>query len=193
MPASALSQRRHDVSHEHGPHACVSWPQTTRTREVVRGRRPRGTARKREVFRGRGSRGPRGNGRFFVAADHADKRARRYAWAGLTLKDAGSGNPDEILSGNSDHLPVALSGHTIVGDSASDEGKDDRDAQTTRDSSTGAELRRPRFRASGTVSHVRMMRSTTCPSYFTVPGRGLASIACVCAPPKNNPFSLMPC
>ncbi len=46
-----------------------------------------GTVRKREVFRGRGSRGPRGNGRFFVAADHADKRARRYAWAGLTLKE----------------------------------------------------------------------------------------------------------
>src|SRR5262249_40390071 len=46
---------------------------------------------------------------------------------------AGSENSDHVLSGNSGHLPVALPGQTIVGDSASDEGKDDRDAQATRD------------------------------------------------------------
>jgi hypothetical protein len=34
---------------------------------------------------------------------------------------AGSENSDQVLSGNSDHLPVALPGQKIVGHSASDE------------------------------------------------------------------------
>ena len=41
-----------------------------------------------------------------------------------TVKNvAGSENSDQILSGDSDHLPVALPGQKIVGHSASDEGK----------------------------------------------------------------------
>ena len=52
-----------------------------------------------------------------------------------TMPAAGSENSDHILSGNSGHLPVALPGQKIVGDSVSGEGKDDRDAQATRDSS----------------------------------------------------------
>jgi hypothetical protein len=39
---------------------------------------------------------------------------------------AGSESSDHAFSENSDHLPVALPGQKIVGDSASDEGKDDR-------------------------------------------------------------------
>src|SRR5688500_1479833 len=56
----------------------------------------------------------------------------------VTVPVAGSENSDRLLSGNSGHLPVALPGQTIVGDSVSGEGKDDRDAQATRDSSTPA-------------------------------------------------------
>jgi hypothetical protein len=52
------------------------------------------------------------------------------------LQAAGSENSDHLLSGNSGHLPVALPGQKIVGDSISGEGKDDRDAQATR--GTGA-------------------------------------------------------
>src|SRR5712691_10151949 len=47
---------------------------------------------------------------------------------------AGSENFDHTFSGNSGHLPIAVPGQKIVGDSATDEGKDDRDAQATRDS-----------------------------------------------------------
>jgi hypothetical protein len=50
--------------------------------------------------------------------------------------NAGSENFDHILSGSSDQLPVAVPGQTIVGNAASDEGKDDRHAQATRDSGT---------------------------------------------------------
>jgi hypothetical protein len=39
---------------------------------------------------------------------------------------AGSENSDHLLSGNSGHLPVALPGQKVVGDSVSGEGKDDR-------------------------------------------------------------------
>ena len=63
------------------------------------------------------------------------------------VPSVGSENSDQILSGNSDHLPVALPGQTIVGDSASDEGKDDRHAQATRDSGAaprGAHVERDR-------------------------------------------------
>jgi hypothetical protein len=51
---------------------------------------------------------------------------------------AGSENSDHTFSGNSDHLPVALPGQKIAGDSASGEGKDDRHAQTARDSGASA-------------------------------------------------------
>jgi ankyrin repeat protein len=39
----------------------------------------------------------------------------------LEIASAGSENSDQVLSGNSDHLPVALPGQKIVGHSASDE------------------------------------------------------------------------
>src|SRR2546423_13911939 len=55
----------------------------------------------------------------------------------LDFTSAGSENSDQGLSGNSGHLSVALPGQ-IVGDSASDEGKDDRHAQATRDSGAAA-------------------------------------------------------
>src|SRR5438105_8538864 len=59
---------------------------------------------------------------------------------------AGSEKSDQAFSGNSDHLPVALPGQ-IVGELPSDEGKDDRHAQATRDSSPparGAHVERDR-------------------------------------------------
>jgi predicted phosphodiesterase len=60
---------------------------------------------------------------------------------------AGSENSDHLLSGNSGHLPVALPGQKIVGDSVSGEGKDDRHAQATRSagaSTGGAHVERDR-------------------------------------------------
>ena len=60
----------------------------------------------------------------------------------------GSENSDHVLSGNSDHVPVALPGQKIVGGSASDEGKDDRHAQATRGAGTRGKpaTRGPRWR-----------------------------------------------
>ena len=54
------------------------------------------------------------------------------------LRFAGSENSDQVLPGNSDHLPVARPGQKIVGDSASGEGKNDRHAETPRDSGAPA-------------------------------------------------------
>src|SRR5215216_3218439 len=55
-------------------------------------------------------------------------------WTEILHCPAGSGNFDHSLSGNSDHLSVALADQKIVGDSVSGEGKDDRHAQAARDS-----------------------------------------------------------
>src|SRR5262245_59806038 len=71
-------------------------------------------------------------------AARARSASEAFLFRRLDTLVAGSGNSDQVLSGNSDHLSVALPGQRIVGNSASDEGKDDRHAQATRDSSPAA-------------------------------------------------------
>src|SRR3982750_1317875 len=58
--------------------------------------------------------------------------SQNRAFRADSARIAGSENFDRTFSGNSDHAPVALPDQKIVGDSVSDEGKDDRHAQTTR-------------------------------------------------------------
>ena len=77
------------------------------------------------------------------SAEHARAvdRGTSRSVARRSSAGAGSENFDHVLSGNSDHLSVALPRQKIVGSSAADEGKDDRHAQATRDS--GASPRGP--------------------------------------------------
>jgi hypothetical protein len=49
---------------------------------------------------------------------------------------AGSENSDQVLSGNPGQVPSVAPGQRIAGGTHSSEGKDDRQAETTRDSGT---------------------------------------------------------
>jgi hypothetical protein len=73
-----------------------------------------------------------------MAGTLATRVSPQTACIGSPCACAGSENSDHTFSGNSDHLPVALPGQKIAGDSISSEGKDDRHAQTTRDSGPAA-------------------------------------------------------
>jgi len=82
----------------------------------------------------------------------------------MRLSRAGSENSDHLLSGNSGHLPVALPGQTIVGDSISGEGKDDRHAQATRGtgaSAGGAHVEGNRALSGVSVRTVRRIAAET--------------------------------
>src|SRR5437667_6002088 len=72
--------------------------------------------------------------------DYRDPPAEVQRWPdGRTV--AGSENSDHVRSPNSGHRPVALLGQKIVGDSSSDDGKENRDAMASRDPVTAARFR----------------------------------------------------